>query len=123
MGQLTPAGSSSSLRHGRLNNGLMEEPERGLPRTESGPRPSHEYRRPLGRRATASGFECGKAAQKQRQKPSIFVAGSQVLRLLGGISSMATLETGDAMDSETSQPTPMYRENSKSIDDRVPDPA
>jgi hypothetical protein len=58
---------------------------------------SCEYRRPLGRRATASGFECGKAAQKQRRKPSIFVAGSQVLRLLRGISSMATLETGDAM--------------------------
>lgn len=34
---------------------------------------------------------------------------------------MATLETGDAVASETSQPTPLYRDSGKSIDDRVSD--
>jgi beta-glucosidase len=34
---------------------------------------------------------------------------------------MAILETGDTMVSETSQPTPLYRDSDKSIDDRVSD--
>jgi beta-glucosidase len=34
---------------------------------------------------------------------------------------MATLKTGDAKASDTSQPTPLYRDSGKSIDDRVSD--
>jgi len=34
---------------------------------------------------------------------------------------MATFETGDAKASDTSQPTPLYRDSGKSIDDRVSD--
>ena len=62
----------------RAESNMMEELERGLSRTESGPRLSHVniVTRLLGRRATES-------RTKQRQKPSIFVASpqSQVLRL------------------------------------------
>jgi hypothetical protein len=50
----------------RVESDMMEEPERGLARTESG--------LGLGRRATAS----WESRTKQRQKPSIFMAGSQV---------------------------------------------
>jgi hypothetical protein len=51
-------------RGGRVE-GTMEESERGLPENRRWTQTkSREYRKPLGRRATASA-ECGKAAQNR----------------------------------------------------------
>jgi hypothetical protein len=67
---------------GRIGGTVMEEPERKpLGKPKVGPQSeSCGYHRPLGRRATASA-SAGKPHKTGGQKPSIFVAGSQVVEL------------------------------------------
>jgi hypothetical protein len=76
---VTGIAGEHSGRGGRVESNMIEEPERGLSRTGSGPRLSHVniVDREGGERLFR--LECGKAAQNRGKSPSIFVAGSQVL--------------------------------------------